>query len=49
MRRSKVDQKGSDQVVGIAHGTFAETDPFAALVAWSTVRDKTLGALFTRI
>lgn len=47
--KSKMDQEGSGQVVGVAHGTFAETDPVAALAVWCAVRGETPGALFTRI
>ncbi|MCY7286736.1 MAG: tyrosine-type recombinase/integrase [Cryobacterium sp.] len=49
VRKSKTDQEGCGQVVGVAHGTFALTDPVAAIAAWRTVRGEVPGTLFTRI
>lgn len=49
IRQSKMDQEGHGQVVAVAHGQHAATDPVAALAAWSGVRGETPGALFTRI
>ena len=49
IRRSKMDQEGHGQVVAVAHGQHAATDPVAALDAWRGVRGGTPGALFTRI
>jgi integrase len=48
IRRSKMDQEGHGQVVAVAHGRHATTDPVAALNAWRAVRGPTPGALFTR-
>lgn len=49
VRRSKTDQQGHGQMVAVAHGQHALTDPVAAAVAWRTVRGEAPGALFTRI
>lgn len=49
VRQSKTDQEGHGQVVGVAHGSHALTDPVAALAAWRDVRGEAPGALFTRI
>jgi integrase len=49
VRRSKMDQDGHGQVVAVAHGQHALTDPGAAVAAWRTVRGEEPGALFTRI
>jgi integrase len=49
IRRSKTDQDGNGQMVAVAHGQHATTDPVAALNAWRTVRGEAPGALFTRI
>ena len=49
IRRSKTDQESHGQVVAVAHGQHATTDPVAALNAWRTIRGGTTGALFTRI
>ena len=35
IRRSKTDPEGRGQVVGVAHGQHALTDPVAALAAWT--------------
>jgi site-specific recombinase XerC len=48
IRKSKMDQEGHGQLVAVAHGQHAMTDPVAALGAWRTVRGGTAGALFTR-
>ncbi len=34
IRRSKTDQDGNGQVVAVAHGQHANTDPVAALNSW---------------
>ncbi|MPZ94906.1 MAG: hypothetical protein GEU96_08290 [Propionibacteriales bacterium] len=44
-----MDQEGNGQVVAVAHGQHALTDPVAALAAWRAVRGESPGALFTRI
>ena len=49
IRHSKMDQEGYGQVVAVAHGQHALTDPVAALAAWRAIRGETPGALFTRI
>ena len=49
IRQSKMDQEGHGQVVAVAHGHHALTDPVAALAAWRAIRSETPGALFTRI
>jgi integrase len=49
VRKSKMDQEGHGQVVAVAHGQHAATDPVAALGAWRAVRGDVPGALFTRI
>ena len=49
VRKSKMDQEGHGQVVAVAYGQHAMTDPVAALGAWRNVRGETPGALFTRI
>lgn len=49
MGQSKTDQEGHGQVVGVAHGSHALTDPVAALAAWQAMRGSEPGALFTRI
>jgi len=49
IRKSKMDQEGHGQVVAVAHGQHALTDPVAAVAAWRAVRGETPGALFTRI
>jgi integrase len=48
VRRSKTDQEGHGQVVAVAHGSHAATDPVAALAAWLKIRGDQPGALFTR-
>ncbi len=42
-------QEGHGQVVAVAHGHHALTDPVAALAAWRAVRGEAPGTLFTRI
>ena len=49
LRRSKTDQDGRGQVVGIAHGSHPGTDPVAALDAWFALRGHEPGPLFTRV
>jgi len=49
VRQSKTDQEGHGQVVAVAHGSHAATDPVAALAAWRKIRGDQPGALFTRI
>lgn len=47
LRRSKTDPERRGQVVGIAHGHHALTDPIAALDAWLAVRGTAAGPVFT--
>jgi len=49
VRQSRTNQEGHGQVVAVAHGTHATTDPVAALAAWLQQRGTQPGALFTRI
>ena len=49
IRRSKTDPEGHGEVVGVAHGQHAATDPIAALNAWRQVRGTAPGPIFTRI
>jgi len=49
VRHSKTDQGGHGQVVAVAHGRHAITDPVATLATWRAVRGGTPGPLFTRI
>lgn len=49
LRRSKTDQEGRGQVVGIAHGSHPSTDPIAALDAWLALRGHEPSPLFTRV
>lgn len=44
--RSKTDPERRGQVVGVAHGQHADTDPVAALDGWLTARGSTAGPLF---
>jgi site-specific recombinase XerD len=47
VRRYKSDQDGTGQIVGVAHGQHAVTDPVAALATWSDFRGTAPGPLFT--
>lgn len=47
VRRSKTDPDAAGQVVGVACGRHAETDPVAALRAWLARRGAAPGPLFT--
>lgn len=49
VRRSKTDPEAHGQVVGIAHGQQAMTDPVAALSTWTAVRGTDPGPLFTSL
>ncbi len=49
IRASKTDQEHHGQVLAVAHGTNASTDPVAALAAWLRMRGTQPGAPFTRI
>jgi integrase len=49
LRRSKTDQEARGQVVGIAHGQHALTDPVAALDAWLAIRGAQPGPVFTSL
>lgn len=49
LRRSKTDQEGCGQVVGIAHGRRALTDPIAALDRWLELRGAEPGPVFTSL
>jgi integrase len=49
VRRSKTDPEGHGQVVGVAHGQHALTDPVAALAAWSAARGLGPGPLFVSL
>ncbi len=49
VHRPKSDQEGHGELVAVAHGQHAHTDPVAALAAWREIRGETPGALFTRI
>jgi integrase len=48
VRRSKTDQDGHGQLVGVARGEHRRTDPIRALDAWLEIRPAGQGALFTR-
>ena len=49
VRRSKTDQDGQGQLVGVARGDNPVTDPIRALDAWLMTRPAGPGALFTRV
>lgn len=49
VRRSKTDQDGHGQLVGVASGGHRVTDPVSALADWLAVRPVGSGRLFTRI
>ena len=49
VRRSKTHQDGRGEMVAVAYGRRAATDPVAALAAWRKLRGDEAGALFTRI
>ena len=49
IRRSKTDQEGVGQLVGVAAGSRHLTDPVGALVDWVAVRPGGGGPLFTRM
>ncbi len=47
IRRSKTDQDGLGQMIGVARGTKVTTDPVTALGSWLDVRPRGSGPLFT--
>ena len=49
VRRSKTDQDGYGQLVGVALGGHRLTDPVSALADWLVIRPAGSGPLFTRI
>ena len=49
IRRSKTDQEALGQIVGIAAGVHAATDPIRALRVWLDLRPAGPGPLFTRV
>jgi integrase len=49
IRRSKTDQEGHGQLVGVAAGIHPATDPIRALRAWFDLRPAGPGPLFTRV
>ena len=49
LRRSKTDQDGYGQLVGVARGQRRHTDPVRALEAWTNIRPEGQGPLFTRV
>ncbi len=49
VRRSKTDQDGYGQLVGVAPGQHRQTDAVGALAAWTAIRSDGDGPLFTRI
>jgi integrase len=46
VRKSKTDPEARGQLVGVAHGTLAETDPVTALDDWLAHRGTQPGQLF---
>ena len=49
VRRSKTDQDGHGQLIGVARGQHRETDPIRAFDVWLKIRPAGPGALFTRV
>jgi integrase len=49
IRRSKTDQEGHGQLVGVVAGLHPATDPIRALRAWLDLRPPGTGPLFTRV
>ena len=49
IRRSKTDQEGRGQLVGVATGLHSATDPIRALRAWLDLRPVGPGPVFTRV
>jgi integrase len=49
IRRSKTDQDGVGQIVGVVAGRRCLTDPVAALAAWLSIRPTGPGPAFTRV
>lgn len=49
VRRSKTDQDGVGQLVGVVAGRNSQTDPIGGLAAWLSIRPGGRGPLFTRI
>lgn len=49
VRRSKSDAEGRGQIVGVAHGQHALTDPVAAPASWTAVRGTAPGPLLTSL
>lgn len=49
VRRSKTDQDGYGQLVGVVPGQHLRTDPVGALANWTAIRPAGQGPLFTRI
>jgi integrase len=49
IRRSKTDQEGHGQLVGVAAGRHCATDPIRALSAWLEMRPCGPGPLFTQV
>jgi integrase len=49
IRRSKTDQDGFGQVIGVANGERPPTDPVSAMDEWLAIRPAGKGPLFTRL
>lgn len=49
IRRSKTDQEGIGQMIGVVRGAKVTTDPVAAVGRWLDLRPRGSGPLFTRI